>query len=440
MKLKLGEKVVVTQGVTMEENDWGRYQFPKIYCDGKRLAANVHLGMDDWADLDEKNKKWFVSADKGKSWQKAAEKVNDIGMVTTENGDRIYVCEVAGIDLYNMKQQYKTLGDILPSFKKEKAKPGHLPCLAGEYTQAIYPLRFQIYDFDLLPDELQALKFFTIDRIKKGESEIKTEKASIDYPHMPFSVMKVDIEKKATTLGVSAIGGNVRKAPDGTLWMVRVSGDGDLIGKDAAYTRYASMCLLVSEDNGRSWKFRSKVPYIPDINENPYAYVEGGYDEADFEFAEDGSAVMLMRVNNTCAGGRHWSPMYITHSHDNGYTWDKPIRFADAGVYPRMCKLGNGTIIAIYGRPGIYVRATRDIHAVEWDEPVEIMTPNDRSALKNEKVKTPTFHQWVGSCCNCYIAAVDDNTAIIIYSDFYYPDENGVKRKTIITQTVTVEE
>ncbi len=54
MKLKLGEKVVVTQGVTMEENDWGRYQFPKIYCDGKRLAANVHLGMDDWADLDEK--------------------------------------------------------------------------------------------------------------------------------------------------------------------------------------------------------------------------------------------------------------------------------------------------------------------------------------------------------------------------------------------------
>ena len=114
MKLKLGEKVVVTQGGTMEENDWGRYQFPKIYCDGKRLAANVHLGMDDWADLDEKNKKWFVSADKGKSWQKAAEKVNDIGMVTTENGDRIYVCEVAGIDLYNMKQQYKTLGDILP--------------------------------------------------------------------------------------------------------------------------------------------------------------------------------------------------------------------------------------------------------------------------------------------------------------------------------------
>ena len=86
------------------------------------------------------------------------------------------------------------------------------------------------------------------------------------------------------------------------------------------------------------------------------------------------------------------------------------------------------------------MRATRDIHAVEWDEPVEIMTPNDRSALKNEKVKTPTFHQWVGSCCNCYIAAVDDNTAIIIYSDFYYPDENGVKRKTIITQTVTVEE
>ena len=30
-------------------------------------------------------------------------------------------------------------------------------------------------------------------------------------------------------------------------------------------------------------------------------------------------------------------------------------------------------------------------------------------------------------------------TPLLVYSDFYYPDENGIKRKTILSRPITVE-
>ena len=50
-----------------------------------------------------------------------------------------------------------------------------------------------------------------------------------------------------------------------------------------------------------------------------------------------------------------------------------------------------------------------------------------------------TFHKWVGSCNNPELVAIDDRSALIFYSDFYYPDEAGVKRKPILCRKITVE-
>ena len=68
-----------------------------------------------------------------------------------------------------------------------------------------------------------------------------------------------------------------------------------------------------------------------------------------------------------------------------------------------------------------------------------IIEPRDRSGLANEKVEKPTWHQWDGQCGNPEIIPIGYNTALLFYGDFYYPDENGVKRKTILCRKITVE-
>lgn len=440
MKIILGEKNVVVQGMTMEENSWGKYQFPTIFYDGEKLIARVHTGMDDWADFDKSNERWFYSTDEGKTWTEGGEELRDASAVTLPNGDKLSFVPRPGKDVYHYKEKVKDLYELLPSDKLEKAEPGSLPACAGWYSQWVYPLKFSTYDSELIPDELRDDVYFAQKRIKAGETESKEEKGEIIWPHMPFNVMWVDIEEKATVCPANGgAGGKVKVAPDGALWMT-VHSAGDLDENNGAYLKYSSTVLLVSEDNGKTWKFRSKVKYVPDTSENIHAVCEGGFNESTYEFMSDGSVIMLMRCNDVCHGSKSWSPMYITRSTDNGYTWEKPKLFSQVGVLPGSCRLDCGATLAIYGRPGIFVRGTKDPSGMEWEDEVVVMTPEDRSHLGNTKIEgRPTFHQWVGSCCNCDIVAISENKAVIIYSDFYYPDETGLKRKTIITQTVTVE-
>ena len=83
------------------------------------------------------------------------------------------------------------------------------------------------------------------------------------------------------------------------------------------------------------------------------------------------------------------------------------------------------------------VRLYRRILA-EASEPIEIMTPDDRSHLANIKIETPSFHEWDGAGNNPEIIAVSKDTALLIYSDFYYPDDKGVKRKSILCREIKV--
>ena len=78
--------------------------------------------------------------------------------------------------------------------------------------------------------------------------------------------------------------------------------------------------------------------------------------------------------------------------------------------------------LAAYGRPGLYVRATGDPGAASW---------GPRSAL----VAPGTLMQ--DTCSYAGLVALDDQTALIVYSDFHRPDAKGVKRKTILARTVT---
>ena len=68
-----------------------------------------------------------------------------------------------------------------------------------------------------------------------------------------------------------------------------------------------------------------------------------------------------------------------------------------------------------------------------------MMTPNDRSGLANARQTEKSFIDWAGSCNNPEVVAVSKNKALIFYSDFYYPDSDGIKKKTILCREITIE-
>ena len=167
-----------------------------------------------------------------------------------------------------------------------------------------------------------------------------------------------------------------------------------------------------------------------------------GFSETALEFMDDGSMIVLLRATGVFLGGPEWNPMYFARSTDGGKTFSEPQEFDKCGVLPNLLKLDCGVTLAAYGRPGIYVRATSDPHGVDWEDPIEVMTGEDRSSLMNDPPKRPNFHQWAGSCCNVDLKPIGPNQAILAYSDFYYPDQSGKtnkKLKTILTRVITVE-
>ena len=41
------------------------------------------------------------------------------------------------------------------------------------------------------------------------------------------------------------------------------------------------------------------------------------------------------------------------------------------------------------------------------------------------------------TCSYAGLLALDDRTALLVYTDFNWPDAKGVKRKTVLARTVT---
>ncbi|MDR0933325.1 MAG: glycoside hydrolase [Victivallales bacterium] len=164
--------------------------------------------------------------------------------------------------------------------------------------------------------------------------------------------------------------------------------------------------------------------------------MSGGYSEGGFEFMPDGSMVMFLRSTHASMIGIEWGPMYYSRSEDAGITWTKPVKFSEIGVSPKLCRLDCGAVLLYFGRPGAYLCATTDPSGKKWEAPITLLKPKGRQHLANVKIDMPTFFEWEGICYNDCLLATGFDTALIFYSDFYYPDNDGVKRKTVLCREI----
>lgn len=437
VKLKLHEPHIIYQGPVCEEAGWGYYQFPKIYSlpDG-RLAASIHV-EDDAQACYGKPKKWFVSDDDGATWKETDSSIRALCGFETANGDRLFPVEQPVIDLKDYEvppfrlANYSLPYESVDTMQKSNAK-NRLPEGIGVFTGA-FGEKYRTYLVDCLPDGMMEKEWKFL-RYSAADGSVREENASLDWRYMPTHTL---LSGDSLSLMAPNLWGNIKVAPDGSLWAAHY----DMFGanpENGAFYVTSTCYFFRSVDGGKSWKLMSYIDYVPDVKEDKLACFRDGYTEPDLEFMPDGSMIVLMRNAGVFHGAPEWGPSYMSRSTDGGKTWAKPWRFDDIGVLPQLRRLKCGVTLAVYGRPGIFVRATDDPSGIKWDDRVEIMTAGDRSSLMNVPPERPNFHQWAGSCCNMSAAVMGDGKIVIAYSDFYVPDEKGVKRKTCFSQIIEV--
>ena len=441
MKITLGEEQVVAIGPRYEDSYWGQFQFVQMLKgENGKVALTFHNGDDVWEELGSADI-WYTTDNRGETWEKLDDPKKVKKGLRLPNGDYLRHSgrTSKALDLDKVQAPVWTGNYTIPSddLHAKSNDVNKLPLPAG-HKHDIWKQKHCVYHVDRLPDGLyDHLHAWPQLRTKAGAEEETLEWAELkNWGNMGLQMVFPTTRNVAIPLMPQFLGRSYQQGPDGKLWAATYWAG--MNPKNGAYSPYCSVYVLNSEDDGHSWTLQGHVPYIPDNDEYENAFMVGGFSETALIFNQDGSMSMILRITDVLMGDKEWAPSYITRSTDQGKTWSKPVRFDDVGVLPGVCQMGDVTL-AIYGRPGIYVRGTTDPAGMKWEEPVEVMTNEDRSNLMNERPERVNFHMWAGSCCNCAIVALDDTHAMIGYSDFYHLCEDGVRRKSIKTRIVTVE-
>lgn len=449
MKTRKQNERVVYYGGRNEDLYWGWVQFPALYqmSDGN-IGIYVHDDDDSWMSLGDNTGKYLVTENEGESWRKATkEDVAKMGTILP-SGDVIRVSVQPPVELKGVEEapwqfgNYRTPVD--PIIPQKSEDPKKLPMPITTYSD-IFEQKFKVYYLDTLPDGMVE-KRFSFYRLKAGETEARKEFAPVDWkyrtvvsfpPH--HATREGEFDKTSVMINQAGLYGCRRPivAPDGSLYVAHYCGNA-VDPFTGVYHGCTSTYIFRSTDEGRSWKVIGYIPYQPDESKDILAHLKAGFDEPSLAFLPNGEILCLMRTCDVFYGAPEWGPTYLARSSDGGRTWSKPEYFKDRGALPQLLQLECGVTLAVITRPGIYVYASYD-GGKTWDDGLEIMTDKDRSSLANEPPARANFHQWAGSCCNCTILPLGKNKAILAFSDFYTPDENGVKRKAIKTIEIVVD-
>lgn len=409
VSITVGEPVVVARApadLNRAGGGWGRWQFPTIsrLADGQ-LLVTYSLEPDSYASYGKPVGSAY-SSDDGKTWQtgEAKSRSQVEQGVLLPNGDRLKPVELTSLPAGDYK---------LP------ASVCNFVCSYG------YPR--SLYRADQLPREFRGWRF---SRLPKESNEWIEETAAV---HIPDELLHVTAENVRAKPGVgqtdAVIAGPISRP---YLWgKMRIASDRSLWG--AAYIwrmhgdrpRYSPI-FLRSIDNGRTWTLAGEIPYRPKTDVDARAEARDGFTEPDYSFRPDGSLICLMRTMD----GNGPGPLFLTRSADFGKTWSPPVGFDSFGKTPQLLTLNNGVTVATYGAsggPGFFVvRATTDPDGLKWVP--RITTAHSR----------PVPNSW-DTCGHTELVPLDDNSALMVYSDFNYLDENNVPRKTILVRRVHVD-
>ena len=432
IEIEVDEPVVIVQGIRPEEKLWGPYQFPTPYDLGDRIVVSVHVSDDKITNYGDPCR-WFETRDKGETWKEIDSSVADSCGVLLPSGDRIVIpirnskplegWSFTGFEYKNPESDFSV-----------PAEEGVFPIPDGARGD-LFGAVVYAYRSERLAPSLQNPKW-TVHRLLADKDSIVISEVPVKWPYLT-RVVHAKPGFEDPVLKDIFPRGNLKVGSDGRIWVTAFSGEGHINPENGMYSPYYSAELFCSDDNGYSFYQAAHLEYPADGSEE-YPYSSGGFSDSDIAFMEDGSMVWFMRSNWYGTTGEEWSPMYWTRSTDGGKTWDKPEKFSFCGTLPRLVSLECGATLLVYARPGIFIQACADGSGKQWTSPLEVLSSSDRSHLANIVVNPPKFHDYDGAGGNPGLVAISPTEALLIYSDFYVPDAEGVKRKSILCRRIKV--
>ncbi len=402
----LGDPVVVYQADEGVQG-WGRYQFPNIAPMGKNSFIVSWSDGEDRVGAAPRVSYQKVTMNSGKTWFWAEKGAS--GSLTTlpmKNGK--YFAGFAGSDTVKLD-----LSDYEPTlaFTDVQGRPRAL-YFADDFLDNVDAVKNGVFDMK-------------VNVYNPETGMVESQNAIINWPHAPLARYYED--DFYTLSGWFRMSGarNVIATDEGDLYFCTYASGFDSEAEtreDAILDNYIydSVYVFSSEDSGKTWNFLSQIS--PDE-------VEPGRDgpsEPKMIQMPDGSFFMLFRTGNN-------HPLYYVRSTDGCKTWSEPKKFDEFGVYPQLLTLPCGVTLASYGRPSLAIQATSDPTGEVWQERLEIAMT--RGEKKDTYTETELYSY---SCFYTGMVQLDDNTALFVYSDFWYPNKNGVGVKTILTRTIHI--
>ncbi len=387
--VKIHEPLIVAQSTELYERDkipWGSYQFSEVRHSGDgMIEVSVHIGNDSIAP-DEYIKTRFISNDNGASFYEfpVADPYKTPDGLICINGDGVF-----------------SDGTIFNSVLRHPV----------EMTEIGLPeTPFYIGSMDWHKD----VKHYLLDQLEGYDRRycfnIGGENKFCDVG-MPENTLAYDVSGRGRWISMPGYyDPHVDENDVG--WGV---GYGCFYDEELKRPCFHPF-FLISEDHGKTFKYRSGIPYRPDPSADPEHYaMRDGFTEPTIGFLPNGNVMCLMRTEQDKLNG----PMYYSVSSDRGYTWSHPKVFSSFGVRPRMLTLGCGVILASYGRPGVCVRTTADRDGIVWNDEIAIVD-----------------HEY--TCGYTGMISLSDTEALLIYSDCIYPDSSGVERKTVLARKIEI--
>ena len=387
--LEIGDPVVVTQGA-VGDNAWGHYQFPGLAytLDGNIVATWNYTSdtIDDYVNTVRKK----VSTDGGLTWS------DDASLNTTP-------------DKFQMPN-----GKYFAGFRSANA---HVSTWQNVYEPG-YAWSASDGDYKLFfAEDLPKNEDTTVWGKEYDPATGKTVEfeCTVNWPHA--SMVEYPGGKLYPMTQMFSLSQDTIIIIDGVMYMAMYFYGFNSLSATREYavgdfSKYYSTYIFSSEDNGRTWNFLSQLTTLG----NSITFSEG-LCEPCLNVMPDGSIMILMR------SGGNSKPCYWARSTNKCKTWSVIKKFDDIGVLPQMVTLNCGVSIATYGRPYMRIRATADPTGKTW-KPAQ------------------TFDMYSGennsSCYYTDLLALDDTHALWIYSDFKYPNANGVPVKSIVVRVITV--
>ena len=382
VKIDYSEPIVVSQAPE-HIREWGYWQFPVMEINEEgHIFIEFHINRDEVAAYG-KPKAVFCSKDGGDTWE--ATDNNKRPGIVLKNGDSILI-------------------SVPPCVSIDRVKG---VAALNEYVG--YGIARRVYRIEEMPEDLS--KWYIL-RKRKGTMKYEKEEVNVNVPGY--------LMRSFDDLVLLNFFIEFSPMPDGGVC-------GMLRGKretEKGISDYISAQFVVSYDNGHNWEMISEIEYEGDEKVDPKAKKRLGVGEQSITYLPDGSVLCLLRSTDSNGPG----PTYYAKSMDNMKSWSKPKYFDDIGVWPRLLTLDNGITLSAYGRPGVRIRATADPSGIEWDDPIEI--PLGKKADEMQLTKD--------SCSYADLIPTGHDTALLVYSDFNYPDQNGAKRKSILVRKIKV--